>query len=81
MTTLDERKQYLTGVLESFKAGKLSMEEVLQAIRKRKPNQAKLDGAKEFARLIAEGRFEEAFTKYRFGLKNVRTRRRRRVPA
>lgn len=77
MTTLDKREQYLSDVLTAFKEGDMSMAEVLKAIRKRKPNQAKIDGAKDFAKLIAEGNVEEAFSRYRFGLKNVRTRRRR----
>jgi hypothetical protein len=77
MTTLDKREQYLSDVLTAFKEGDMSMAEVLKAIRKRKPNQAKVDGAKEFAKLVSEGKVEEAFGRYRFGLKNVRPRRRR----
>ncbi|MCW5933774.1 MAG: hypothetical protein KIT45_05640 [Fimbriimonadia bacterium] len=77
MTTLDKRDQYLTDVLIAFKEGDLDMSDTIKAIRKRKPNQAKVDGAKEFAQLITTGRIEEAFGKYRFGLKNVRARRAR----
>jgi hypothetical protein len=47
----------------------------VKALRKRKPNQAKVEGAKEFAKLIMDGKIEEAFAKYRFGLKDVRKRR------
>lgn len=71
----DQRSAYIEGILRAFKAGEIDMAEAVKAIRRRKPNQAKLEGAREFAKLILENRIEEAFTKYRFGLKNVRQRR------
>lgn len=73
----DQRSTYIEGILKAFKAGDIGMAEAVKAIRKRKPNQAKVDGAKEFAQLIMQGKVEEAFAKYRFGLKDVRPRRRK----
>jgi LDH2 family malate/lactate/ureidoglycolate dehydrogenase len=72
----DRRSAYIEGILKAFKAGEIDMADAIKAIRRRKPNQAKLDGAQEFAKLIMDGKVEEAFAKYRFGLKNVRQRRR-----
>jgi len=71
----DERTAYMEGILKAFKAGEIDMAEAIKALRRRKPNQAKVEGAKEFAKLVMEGKIEEAFTKYRFGLKDVRKRR------
>ncbi|MCS7273377.1 MAG: hypothetical protein NZ550_04420 [Fimbriimonadales bacterium] len=71
----DQRSAYIEGILRAFKAGEIDMAEAIKAIRRRKPNQAKIEGAREFAKLILEDRIEEAFAKYRFGLKNVRQRR------
>lgn len=73
----DQRSAYIEGILKAFKAGEIDMAEAVKAIRKRKPNQAKVEGAKEFAQLIMSGKIEEAFAKYRFGLKDVRQRRRK----
>lgn len=69
---MDRRSVYIEGILKAFKAGEIDMAEAVKAIRRRKPNSAKIDGAQEFAKLIQEGKYEEAFAKYRFGLKNVR---------
>jgi hypothetical protein len=69
---MDLRETYIKGILKAFKAGDIDMEQAVKAIRRRKPNSAKIEGAQEFARLIQEGKYEEAFAKYRFGLKNVR---------
>lgn len=69
---MDTRETYIKGILKAFKAGEIDMAEAVKAIRRRKPNSAKIEGAQEFARLIHEGKYEEAFAKYRFGLKNVR---------
>jgi hypothetical protein len=63
---------YIEGILKAFKAGEIDMAEAIKAIRRRKPNSAKIEGAQEFAKLVQEGKYEEAFAKYRFGLKNVR---------
>ncbi len=73
----DQRSAYIEGILKAFKAGEIDMAEAIKAIRKRKPNQAKVEGAKEFAKLVMEGKIEEAFAKYRFGLKDVRQRKRK----
>lgn len=73
----DQRSAYIEGILKAFKAGEIDMAEAIKAIRKRKPNQAKVEGAKEFAKLVMEGKIEEAFAKYRFGLKDVRQRRKK----
>ncbi|CUU10775.1 MAG: hypothetical protein N2045_01940 [Fimbriimonadales bacterium] len=73
----DQRSAYIEGILKAFKAGEIDMAEAIRAIRKRKPNQAKVEGAKEFAKLVMEGKIEEAFAKYRFGLKDVRQRRKK----
>ncbi|GIV08411.1 MAG: hypothetical protein KatS3mg020_0045 [Fimbriimonadales bacterium] len=73
----DQRSTYIEGILKAYKAGEIDMADAVKAIRRRKPNQAKLDGAQEFAKLIMDGKIEEAFAKYRFGLKNVRQRRSR----
>lgn len=73
----DQRSAYIEGILKAFEAGEIDMAEAIKAIRKRKPNQAKVEGAKEFARLVMEGKIEEAFAKYRFGLKDVRQRRKK----
>ncbi|NUL82880.1 MAG: hypothetical protein HUU60_09190 [Armatimonadetes bacterium] len=81
MPQVDDRRSYLSSLLKQFKEGQLSMDEALNAIRKRKPNQAKMDGAKQFAKMIADGKFDEAFAKYRFGLKNVRGPRRKKKSA
>ncbi|MFN7017758.1 MAG: hypothetical protein ACK4RG_00600 [Fimbriimonadales bacterium] len=72
----DRRGKYIEGILKAFKAGEIDMAEAIKSIRRRKPNQAKIDGAQEFAKLIMDGKIEEAFAKYRFGLKNVRQRKR-----
>ncbi len=77
----DARTAYIEGILKAFKAGEIDMAEAIRAIRRRKPNQAKIDGAKEFAQLVMEGKIEEAFNKYRFGLKDVRPRRQKRARA
>ena len=69
---MDLRETYIKGILKAFQAGDIDMEQAVKAIRRRKPNSAKIEGAQEFARLIQEGKYEEAFAKYRFGLKNVR---------
>lgn len=69
---MDRRSAYIEGILKAFKAGEIDMAEAVKAIRRRKPNSAKIEGAQEFAKLIQEGKYEEAFAKYRFGLKNVR---------
>lgn len=71
----DRRSAYIEGILKAYKAGEIDMAEAIKAIRRRKPNQAKLDGAKEFAKLVMEGKVDEAFAKYRFGLKDVRPRK------
>lgn len=73
----DQRSAYIEGILKAFKAGEIDMAEAIRAIRKRKPNQAKVEEAKEFAKLVMEGKIEEAFAKYRFGLKDVRQRRKK----
>lgn len=73
----DQRSAYIEGILKAFKAGEIDMAEAIKAIRKRKSNQAKVEGAKEFAKLVMEGKIEEAFAKYRFGLKDVRQRRKK----
>jgi hypothetical protein len=70
--TMDRRSLYIEGILKAFKAGEIDMAEAIKAIRRRKPNSAKIEGAQEFAKLVQEGKYEEAFAKYRFGLKNVR---------
>lgn len=69
---MDRRSVYIEGILKAFKAGEIDMADAVKAIRRRKPNSAKIEGAQEFAKLIQEGKYEEAFAKYRFGLKNVR---------
>lgn len=69
---MDRRSMYIEGILKAFKAGEIDMADAVKAIRRRKPNSAKIEGAHEFAKLIQEGKHEEAFAKYRFGLKNVR---------
>lgn len=69
---MDRRSLYIEGILKAFKAGEIDMAEAIKAIRRRKPNSAKIEGAQEFAKLVQEGKYEEAFAKYRFGLKNVR---------
>lgn len=69
---MDTRETYIKGILMAFEAGEIDMEQAVKAIRRRKPNSAKIEGAQEFAKLIQEGKYEEAFAKYRFGLKNVR---------
>ena len=74
----DERTAYIEGILKAFKAGEIDMAEAVKALRKRRPNQKKVEGAKEFAQLIMEGKIEEAFAKFRFGLKDVRKPRKAR---
>jgi hypothetical protein len=69
---MDRRGMHIEGILKAFKAGEIDMAEAIKAIRRRKPNSAKIEGAQEFAKLVQEGKYEEAFAKYRFGLKNVR---------
>jgi hypothetical protein len=72
---MDRRGAYIEGILKAFQAGEINMTEAIKAIRRRKPNSAKIEGAQEFAKLIQAGKYEEAFAKYRFGLKNVRRSR------
>jgi hypothetical protein len=43
----DRRSAYIEGILKAFKAGEIDMADAIKAIRRRKPNQAKLAGVCE----------------------------------
>jgi len=76
----DERTALIETTLMAYKAGEIDTETAIRTLRKRKPHQSKIEGAKEFARLVIEGKIEEALEKYRFGLKDVRKRHTATVP-
>jgi len=77
---IDERTAYIEATLKAYKAGELDTATAVKTLRKRKPNQSKIEGAMEFAQLVIDGRVEEALEKYRFGLKDVRKRHTATVP-